>query len=206
MKAVWKNTPDGLFSSSMNSEQNPFSDQTGPFSQDVRVSQNTARVPDHVRGGICATGAIVLNGPHEFMLDFVQRLASPQQLAARVVIPPTLMPAFIKALNDNIANFTSRWGPPPTLPSPPPGTPMPPISEVYEQMKVPDEVLGGTYCNAVMIAHSPAEFCFDFITSGFPRSVVAARIMMAAPHAPKLLESLKKSWDQYQKRQTPPQE
>ena len=191
----------------MSFDPSPFSDESGAFSQDVRVPQNTARVPEKVRGGLCATGAIVLNGPHEFMVDFVQRLASPQQLAARVVIPTTLMPAFIKALNDNIANFTSRFGPPPTLPSPPPGTPMPPINEVYEQMKITDEVLGGTYCNAVMIAHSPAEFCFDFITSSFPRSVVAARIMMAAPHAPKLLDSLRKSWDQYQKRQQmPPQE
>jgi hypothetical protein len=188
----------------MNSE-NPFADQ-GPFSQDVRVNQNTARVPEKVRGGVCATGAVVLNGPHEFMVDFVQRLAMPQQLAARVIVPPTLMPAFIKALADNISNYTNRFGPPPTLPSPPPGTPVPPIHEVYDQMKIEDETLGGTYCNAVMIAHSPAEFCLDFITSGFPRSVVSARVMIAAPHAPKLLDSLKKSYDQYQKRQTPPPE
>ena len=179
----------------------PFSDQ-GSFSQDVRVPQNTARVPEKVRGGVCATGAIVLNGPHEFMVDFVQRLVSPHQLAARVVIPPTLMPAFIRALGDNITNFTNRFGPPPSLPSPPPGTPVPPIGEVYEQMRLEDETLAGSYCNAVMIAHSPAEFCLDFITSGFPRSVVSARIMMAAPHAPKLLESLRKSWEQYQKRQS----
>lgn len=189
----------------MSSEQNPFSDQPGAFSQDIRVSQTTARVPEKVRSGICSTGAIVLNGPHEFMVDFVQRLASPQQLAARIVIPPTLMPSLIKALQDNIANFTSRFGPPPTLPSPPPGSPMPPINELYEQLRLEDETLSGTYCNAVMIAHSPAEFCFDFITSGFPRSVVAARIMMAAPHAPKLLESLKRSWEQFQKRQMPPE-
>jgi hypothetical protein len=33
---------------------------------------------------------------------------------------------------------------------------------------------------------------------------VAARVLMAAHHAPKLLESLKRSWEQYQRRQTPP--
>jgi len=79
---------------------------------------------------------------------------------------------------------------------------MPPINEVYEQMRIEDETLAGTYCNAVMIVHSPAEFCLDFITTGYPRSVVAARVMMAAPHAPKLLESLKRSYEQYQKRQS----
>lgn len=182
------------------SSDNPFADADGSYSQDVRVSPTTARVPEKVRAGICATGAVVLNGPHEFMLDFVQRLASPQQLAARVVIAPTLMPSFIKALAENLNNYTARFGPPPALPAPPPGTPMPPISEVYEQMKIPDEVLGGSYCNAVMIAHSPAEFCLDFITSSFPRSVVTTRVMMAAPHAPKLLENLKRSWEQYQRR------
>jgi len=184
----------------MSIENNPFADAGGSFSQDVRVSQTTARVPERVRAGVFATGALVLSGPHEFMLDFVQRLAPPQQLAARVVFAPTLMPAFITALTENIGNFTSRYGPPPQLPSPPPGVQVPPISEIYEQMKVPDEVLSGSYCNAVMIAHSPAEFCFDFITSSFPRSVVAARVMMAAAHAPKLLESLKRSYEQYQRR------
>ena len=138
------------------------------------------------------------------MLDFVMRLASPQQLVARVVVPPTLMPALVRALSDNIQNFTNRFGPPPALPSPPPGTPVPPIEEVYEQMRLADETLAGSYCNTVMIAHGPAEFCLDFITSGFPRSVVSARVLMAAHHAPKLLESLKRSWEQYQRRQMPP--
>lgn len=173
----------------------------GAFSEDVRFSQTTARVPERVRSGVCATGAIVLNGPQEFMIDFVQRLAQPQQLLARVVIPPTLMPGLIQTLTDNISGYTARFGPPPSLPPLPPGTVMPPIQEVYEQIKVSDEVLCGNYCNAVMIAHSPAEFCFDFIAHGFPRSVVTCRIFVAAAHGPKILESLKKSYDQFQARQ-----
>ena len=183
---------------------NPFSDDPGAFSQDLKLSPTTARVPDRIRAGVCATGVVVLNGPHEFMLDFVQRLTSPQQLVARVIVPPTLMPALLKALADNIQNYTTRFGPPPALPSPPPGTPIPPIEEVYEQMRLADETLSGSYCNTVVIAHGPAEFCFDFVTSGFPRSVVAARVLMAAPHAPKMLESLKRSWEQFQRRQMPP--
>jgi hypothetical protein len=176
----------------------------GAFSQEVHFRPNTARVPEKVHGGVCATGAIVLNGPHEFMVDFFQRLSSPQQLVTRVIIPATLMPAFIQALADNIANFTSRFGPPPSLPTPPPGTPVPPIEEVYAQMKISDDTLCGVYCNTVMIAHSPAEFCFDFITSGFPRSVVCARVLMAAPHAPRVLDSLKRSYDQFQQRRSNP--
>lgn len=182
----------------------PLPGDPNAFSQDLKVSPTTARVPDRARTGVYATGAVVLNGPHEFMVDFVMRIASPQQLVARVIVPPTLMPALLRALAENIQNYTNRFGPPPALPSPPPGAAMPPIEEVYEQMKIADETLAGSYCNTVMIAHGPAEFCLDFITSGFPRSVVAARVLMAAHHAPKLLESLKRSWDQYQRRQMPP--
>jgi Protein of unknown function (DUF3467) len=184
----------------------PQQNDPGAFSQDVKFSPTTARVPDKIGAGVCATGVVVLNGPHEFMVDFVQRLVSPQQLVARVVISPTLMPAFIKALSENIAHYTARFGPPPALPVPPPGTPVPPIEEVYGQLKISDEAMAGIYCNTVMVAHAPAEFCFDFITAGFPRSVVSARVMMAAPHAPKVLDSLRRSWDQYQRRMNSSQE
>ena len=178
----------------------------GGFSEDVRFNATTARVPERVRIGVCATGAIVLNGPHEFLVDFVQRIGPVQQLVSRVVVPPTLMPALIQALADNIGNYTARFGPPPALPTPPPGMQPPPVNEVYEQMKIADETLCGSYCNTMMVAHSPAEFCFDFITSSFPRPVVSARVIMAAAHAPKVLDSLKRSWEQFQRRMTPPQE
>lgn len=178
---------------------------SGAYSQDVQFRATTARVPESIRGGVAANGAVVLNGPHEFMVDFVQRLCSPQHLVERIIIPVSLMPAFIQALSDNVDNYTARFGPPPTLPSPPPGTPIPPIEEVYEQMRVSDDTLTGHYCNTVMVVHSAAEFCFDFITAAFPRSVVCARVVVAAPHGPKLLESLRRSWEQYQKRMTPPQ-
>ena len=131
------------------------------------------------------------------MVDFLQRLASPQQVVARVVIPPTLMPAFIQALRDNIANFTNRFGPPPVLPPLPPGTIVPTIEELYEQLKISDEVLTGTYCNTVMIMHSAAEFCFDFINTNFPKPVVTQRIVMAAAHGPVLLNTLSKTWEQH---------
>lgn len=175
------------------------------FSQDVRISQSSARVPDRVGRGVYSTGVVVLSGQHEFMLDFLLRLSSPQHVACRVIIPPTMMPLLIRALQDNIANFTSRFGPPPALPPVPPNQPRPPIEEVYEQLKVTDEVLMGAYANAMMVAHGPAEFCFDFICNGFPRSVVTARVYVAAHHAPRILESLQRSYDQrYPGSATPP--
>src|SRR5439155_3100947 len=83
----------------------------------------------------------------------------------------------------------------------------PPISEVYEQLKLPEEIMSGTYANAVMIVHSPAEFCFDFVTSFYPKSAVSARVYLAVPHVTQLYDSLSRSYDQYIQRsqnQPPP--
>jgi hypothetical protein len=82
---------------------------------------------------------------------------------------------------------------------PPPG---PPISDVYDQLKLPDELLAGSYANSVVISHSPAEFCLDFITSFYPRSAVAARVYMACQHVVELYDSLGRSWEQYRQRRT----
>jgi hypothetical protein len=69
----------------------------------------------------------------------------------------------------------------------------PPIADAYDQLKATDDVLGGAYANTVTISHTGSEFHFDFINRCFPRSIVNARVYMAAPRAPALLESLKRS-------------
>jgi hypothetical protein len=69
----------------------------------------------------------------------------------------------------------------------------PPIADAYDQLKVTDAVLGGAYANTVTISHTGSEFHFDFINRCFPRSIVNARVYMAAPRAPALLDSLKRS-------------
>ena len=80
----------------------------------------------------------------------------------------------------------------------------PPIEEIYDDLKLDDHLNGGTYANAVLIRHSPTEFCFDFVANIFPRSTVNARVFMAIPQVKPLLNSLSHSFDQFRKRQTPP--
>ncbi len=72
--------------------------------------------------------------------------------------------------------------------------------EVYDELKLRDELLSGTYANAVMIGHGPHEFCFDFITNFYPQSAVSCRVFMAAGHVGRLLESLRASWEQLRPR------
>jgi Protein of unknown function (DUF3467) len=178
--------------------------EPGAYTQEIKHQQVTARVPEKVSRGIFSTGALVLQGPHEFVIDFVIRIAMPHQVAARIVLPFSLVPNLIDALRVNLNNYQKRFGPPPPLPAPPPNTPVPTIEEIYDQLKQPDEVMSGCYANAVMIAHTPSEFCFDFITNFYPRSAVSSRVYLSAPQVPRFLETLTRSFDQYrQKLQAP---
>ncbi len=235
------------------SEENREEGSGKGYHEEVQHSPATARIPEKVSPGVFSTGTIVMHGPHEFVIDFLQSLAHPRRVAARVVLPPTVISPFLGAMQDNFAKYTQMFGPLPRMPQPrpatppretpegnaggqpgggspggaaggaaggagqeptpfplhqpdptppKPATPTPmPISEVYEHLKLPDEMLSGVYANTVVISHTGAEFCFDFITSFFPRSAVAARIYMACPHVVEFSESLTRSWEQFRNRQ-----
>jgi len=178
----------------------PEDQPPGAFTQEVQHQAVSARVPEKVARGVFSTGALVLQGPHEFVIDFLLRMAPPQQVAARVVLPISIMPSVIAAVKENLAKYQSKFGAPPALPAPPPGAKPPSIQEIYEQLKLPDEQLSGFYANGVMISHSAAEFGFDFITNFYPRAVVACRVFMSAPQIAPLLATLNNSYQQYQNR------
>lgn len=94
-----------------------------------------------------------------------------------------------------------------------PAQPLPPAGsgarqasaqEIYDDLKIRDELLSGSYANAVMIGHGPHEFSFDFITNFYPHSAVSARVFLAAGQVPRLYDSLKGTWDQLRQRWSPP--
>ncbi|EMI56652.1 DUF3467 domain-containing protein [Rhodopirellula sallentina] len=164
-----------------------------------------ARVPDHVAGGCFSTGAIVMTGQNEFIIDFLQTIGRPHRVATRVVIPHAVMPQFVDALQKNLDIFRSRFGEPAAPPANPnPDQKRPSPQEIYDDLKLPDEALSGVYANGVMIGHGATEFGLDFLTSFFPQSAVSARVFLAAGQVPRLLDSLKGAVRQVQERQNPP--
>lgn len=177
----------------------------GMFTQEIHNTQVSARVPEKVGKGVFSTGVIAFQGPNEFVLDFVLRMVQPQQIVARVVLAPTIVPSVIGALRESLNLYQSKFGPPPPLPAPPNPTP-PNIEEIYGSLKLPDDMLSGVYANAVMIGHSPAEFYFDFITNFYPRSAVSCRVFLSAPQVPGFLKTLADSYHQHQQKlaQQPP--
>lgn len=180
---------------------NPPDDQ--PQSQEVRHTPVGALVPAHVAAGIFSTGAVVLQGQHEFIVDFLLRMQQPQQVAARIVMPPPVVAQFIQALQDNLKKHEDRFGEIllPTPPVPNPEAQRQTAQDLYDQLKLGEEKLSGNYANAVMIGHTASEFSLDFITTFFPKSAVSSRVFVAAPNAKRLLDSLKHAYAQFQNRQ-----
>ena len=165
------------------------SGSSGAHSQHVQHSPVGARLPEHVTPGVFCTGVIVMEGPQEFVLDFVQTLCRPPRVGVRVVLSPNVMSLFVGALKENLQKFEQAFGSP--KPRPPPNTDRrPSIQEVYQDLKLPDELLSGVYANMVMIGHSPAEFSLDFITRFFPTAAVSARVYLSASQVPQVLNGL----------------
>jgi hypothetical protein len=199
--------------------------------QRIEHAPATARIPDAVGRGVFATGAIVLRGPTEFAIDFVQSLVRPERVAARVVLPPVVATQFAAALAQSLAGYAEKFGSLPREPAavqpapstrlsetsateaasgtvqgapapgeasgtpqlPTPPAPQPAITDHYERLKLPVEMLGGAYANLVSISQTGSEFCFDFIAKFYPRAAVTTRVYMAAVRVPDLLASLQRS-------------
>ena len=175
---------------------------------DDRPASLRARVPDHVAGGNFSTGVIVMTGPNEFIIDFLQTIGRPHRVAARIILPHPVMPQFIEAPDKNLSIYRERFGEPPAPPKAnvDPRDRRPTPQEIYDDLKMADEVLSGAYANGVMIGHGASEFGLDFLTSFFPQSAVSSRVFLAAGQVPRLLESLVGSWRQLQQQrgQLPP--
>lgn len=188
------------------SEEQPKDPKTPEtFTQNIQFSQVSARVPERVAHGVHASGVLVLNGPNEFIVDFLQQMVHPPKVASRVVMNPQTLASFIRTLEENIGMFENNFGAPTPLPAPPPGAKPTPIEDVYNQLKLPDEMLGGTYSNAVMITHSPSDFVFDFLATFYPRSVVASRVFMSAQQVPSFLNTMRRAFQQFVEKQQSPE-
>jgi hypothetical protein len=185
--------------SNSDEEKNKSKGDPHTISQDFQVANLTARVPDAVSRGVFANGVLVLQAGAEFVLDFILRMNLPHRVAARVVLPVNFAPQFIEVLKANLEGYRKNFGhAPPALPIPNPPPKPPTIEEIYQDLKIVDEVLAGAYANTVMVTHTAGEFCLEFIANFYPKAVVTARVFLSAPQAPVLLQSMTQSWQNLQ--------
>lgn len=188
-------------------DETPFPSSNGadmPAHEQILHSTVGARVPESKAQGVLCTGTIVLEGPNEFVIDFMQNLTRPPRVGARIVLSHAVMGQFVAALADSFQKYEQRFGPP--KPMPRPANPnRPSIKEIYGDLRLADDQLSGNYATTVMIGHSPAEFFLDFITRFYPTAAVSSRVYMTASHIPGLLDTLNASLAQH-RRNKPPQE
>ena len=174
----------------------PFNPQP-PQPQEPR--HLSARIPEKVAKGIVATGFLSYIGPNEVVIDFLQIISRPAHLASRVVLSHAVAEQFLGVLRENLGRYTANFGPPPALPKNPEGQQPRTPQEVYDELKIPDEQLPGVYANACLVGHTPAEFAIDFITTFMPHAVVSARVYLAAPRIPPLIDTLAGVLEKYRR-------
>jgi len=81
------------------------------------------RVAEGVEGGVYANLLSVWHSEHEFTLDFAATLpgrvptpdaaalVQPARVVARVKLPPTVVFAVLRALNENLTAYEAAYGP-----------------------------------------------------------------------------------------------
>lgn len=168
----------------------------GPQGEQVKMRPLSARIPSSIGNGAFSTGVIIMSGPYEFVIDFIQNVGGPPTVVARVVIAHAVMPQLIEALGRNLEMYSQQFGAPPELP-PQPQKNQFSAQEVYDELKLSDDLLSGSYATGMMISHTPSEFRIDFLTNLFPTAAVSARVFVAAPQIPRLLNSLAGTYQKF---------
>jgi hypothetical protein len=67
------------------------------------------------------------------------------------------------------------------------------------KVKYTDDILKGVYSNNMIIAHTKEEFVLDFMNVFPPQGIVNARVIISPGHLKRLIKSLGKSLENYEK-------
>ena len=74
------------------------------------------------------------------------------------------------------------------------------------QIKVPDEVLRGTYANQMVVSHTREEFLLDFVNLFPPQGVVTARVIVSPGHLKRMIRALSENLARYESSHGPVEE
>ena len=66
------------------------------------------------------------------------------------------------------------------------------------QIKVPDDVLRGTYANQMVVSHTREEFVLDFVNLFPPQGVVTARVIVSPGHLKRMIRALSENLGRYE--------
>ena len=67
------------------------------------------------------------------------------------------------------------------------------------QIRAPDEVQRGVYCNLMIVGHTKEEFIMDFILVTPPKATLTARVIMSPGHMKRTVSALQDNLAKYEK-------
>ena len=149
--------------------------------------------------GAYATGLVVIHTRDEFLLDFIAGFAAPPRIVGRVIATPPYLKRMVKALLDNFGRYEKTFG---AVPAQPENTRAQAgqVNDLYATLQVTDELLGGTYANAMSVMHTHDEFIMDCITNFPPSSKIMARLIVSPAHMRRIISVLGDNLSQYEAR------
>ncbi len=73
-----------------------------------------------------------------------------------------------------------------------------PERQAQIQIKVSDEILGGSYANLLLVSHTREEFVLDFLMVAPPAGAVTARIILSPGHVKRVVAALSENVRKYE--------
>lgn len=157
------------------------------------------RVDPPAGDGIYATGLIVIHTRDEFLFDFISGLDTPAKLAGRVLITPSHAKRMLRALIENFGRYEHAYGGvnQPVEPSrAKPGQ----VNDVYSQLQISNQVVGGKFANGLVVKHTQEIFIMDFTLNFPPGAKVTTRVLVSPAHFRRIIGVLGDNIAQYEER------
>ena len=82
--------------------------------QEIRVSMDEKMI-----GGVYSNFAVISHNENEFITDFIFAHPPAGKIVSRVILSPSHAKRLLKAFQDNISMFESKFGPVKEAPEPP---------------------------------------------------------------------------------------
>jgi len=189
-------------------------DEAGRWEQFLH-SPEEATVPRRIRRGSFANVLLVQQVNGEFILDFLTTLIQPNELVRRIVCNQGGLRNIALSLETSMSEYETRFGPirsvesmltkpgiideiGPAAGNDDSGSPVAEqlgMAAVYKTLRLSADRLVGVYADSLQASFTSREVSLDFIANFYPRSVVVARVLVAASRMPPLLETLLKARD-----------
>jgi hypothetical protein len=169
------------------------------MSNQGRPEQPEPRIDSLIKPGAYSTGLAVIHSQEEFMLDFINGISAPPLVAARIIVTSQQLKRILGVLRENIRLYEEAFGVIPAMAANA-SSKNTNAGDLYAQLYVPDELLGGSYSNAMTSRYTRDIFILDFMTKFPPHVKVVSRLLISTQQIRSISGAIEDNIAQYEKR------